>query len=96
MKGKFDAVPVESDTAVLASLESRLGDYEVLYQKWIWDGIQAESFIFENGDVDGLDDEALEALARSSPMLSPGGSVTVKRGEDYSFVNFNFLVLEDG
>jgi len=95
MAGKFDMVPVESDTVILAGLESMLGMYDVLYQKWLWDGIQGESFIFVSSDVAGLDDPALEALARSSPMLKPGCNITMRRGDQFTFVNFNFLTIED-
>lgn len=84
MAGKFDMVPVESDTVILAGLESMLGMYDVLYQKWLWDGIQGESFIFVSSDVAGLDDPALEALARSSPMLKPGCNITMTRGDQFN------------
>ena len=44
MNNKFDAVPLEKDTNVLFQLNAPLGDYDVLYQMWNWDGITAESF----------------------------------------------------
>jgi hypothetical protein len=48
---KFDNVPTEEDTAITLSLESKFGEYDVLYQQWIWDGIQANSLIFDNDDI---------------------------------------------
>jgi hypothetical protein len=44
INNKFDAVPIENDTTVLFQLNATLGDYDVLYQMWNWDGITAESF----------------------------------------------------
>jgi len=96
MSGKFDAVPVESDTAILVSLEMKLYEYKILYQKWVWDGIYGESFIFSSADIASLSDDELKALGRSSPMIKPEGSVTLTRGEQYAFLNFNFVSMDDG
>jgi len=43
---KFQNVPVEEDTKILFQAEGTLGEYRVLYQIWVWDGIFAESIIF--------------------------------------------------
>jgi hypothetical protein len=56
MNTKFDAVPLEKDTTVLFQLNATLGDYDVLYQMWNWDGIKAESFIFLSSDIADLTD----------------------------------------
>lgn len=89
---KFKNVPIEEDTKILSQQEVMLGEYEVLYQKWYWDGIRAESIIFSSEDVSTLDDEAIEKEVRSSPLVSSGSSVTLKRTDSgYVFVNFNFI-----
>ena len=95
MSSKFDAVSVESDTKILASFEAKMDEYDVLYQKWLWDGIRAESFVFAAADVAAMSDDELEAFARSSPMIQLESSVTVTRGEAYAFVNFNFVGSDD-
>jgi hypothetical protein len=91
MIGKFDGVPVEEDTNILFQQVANFGDYEVLYQKWVWDGITAESIIFDSKDVHKLsDDEVLEEV-KSSPLLKLDTQITIKRTDDgYTFVNFNF------
>ena len=33
------------------------GDLDIVYQKWSWDGITAESIIFLNEDVKTIDDD---------------------------------------
>ena len=77
MSGKFDAVPVESDTVIIVSLEVKLDEYDILYQKWYWENIYAESFIFSTADVAIMSDEELETFARSSPMIKLESSVIV-------------------
>ncbi|MEI6606607.1 MAG: hypothetical protein WCP35_14965 [Verrucomicrobiota bacterium] len=95
MSTKFDAVPVESDTTILASFKARMDPYEVLYQKWSFDGILGESIIFAAADVAALNDDELEAFARSSPMIKSETSVTITRREAFAFVNFNFVCADD-
>jgi len=89
---KFENVPVESDTKILFQTETKFGEYEVLYQKWFWDGITAESLIFLSEDVSSLDDEAIKKEVLNSPLANVETSVTLKRSESgYVFVNFNFI-----
>lgn len=89
--GKFNNVPVEQDTKIIFQQEATLGEYEVLYQKWFWDGITAESIIFANEDVAELTDKEIEEEVKTSPLLNEGSSVTLKRPESgFTFVNFNF------
>ena len=91
MNNKFDAVSIEQDTTLLFQLNATLGDYDVLYQMWNWDGITAESFIFLSTDILKLTDDDVKTLAKSSPMIKNDSELTMVRHEDgYTFVNFNF------
>jgi len=95
---KFSNVPADDDTAILFSLEVKLGERDILYQKWslVCDGITAESFIFINGDVANLTDAELEEEARISPMIKSDSSITIKRSDSgFTFVNFNFVIDSD-
>lgn len=40
MKEKFKDFPVGEDTQIIPSMETNIAEYEVVYQKWCWDGIQ--------------------------------------------------------
>jgi hypothetical protein len=42
-----------------------------------------------------MNDDELEAFARSSPMIQPESSITMTRSEAYAFVNFNFVSADD-
>jgi hypothetical protein len=95
MNSKFDAVSVDSDTKILASFQAKMDESDVFYQKWLCDGVVGESFIFAAADVATMNDDELEAFARSSPMIQLESSITMTRSEAYAFVNFNFVSADD-
>lgn len=89
--GKFNNVPVDEGTKIIFEQEASLGEYEVLYQKWFWDGITAESIIFSNEDIAELTDKEVEEEVKTSPLLNSDSNVTFKRCDSgFTFVNFNF------
>lgn len=91
MTGKFDSVPVEKDTKIILSQQMMFGEYEILYQKWFWDGIYGESIIFLSEDISTVSDEELETIIKSSPIVKSDSKITMSRLKtDYTFVNFNF------
>ncbi len=91
MTKKFKNVPVDEDTKIIFRQEARLGEYEVLYEMWTWEGISAESIIFASDDISDLTDEALELEVRNSPLVKSDSAITIKRlPAGYTFVNFNF------
>lgn len=90
-KNKFKQVPVEEETLILFRTEATLGKYDVLYEKWFWGGITAESIIFVNEDVIDLEDCEIEDEVKTSPLVEKGSSITLKRSQSgFTFVNFNF------
>lgn len=90
MMSKFANVPVEDDTTILFEQEVKLGEIDILYQKWVWDGITAESMIFLAVDVADLDDEALKKEVCMSPLVKDHNSLTISHSDSgYVFVNFN-------
>ena len=92
MSDKFKNVPVEEDTTIIFSLEAQFGNYEILYQKWSWEGVTAESLIFDSRDVADLTDEELISEVKTSPRLKEESKVTLTRNDSgFVFVNFNFI-----
>ena len=87
---KFDNVPVEDDTRINASIKATLDEYDVLYQKWYWDGINAESIIFIADDVKDMDDEALKSFVAESPLVQDPTMTIARDRKGFTFVNFNF------
>jgi hypothetical protein len=88
---KFENVPTEEDTVITLSLESKFGEYDVLYQQWIWDGIQANTLIFDNDDIADIEVELLIEEVRHSTLVNDANEeLTTKLDKQYTFINFNF------
>ncbi len=93
---KFDNLTDENDTVILLSLDSTLEEFDVKYEAWLWDHTKAESFIFMESDLNSMNDEQLESLARHSPLIDPKSKIIIRRNVDgYAFVNFNFKEIDD-
>lgn len=92
MTEKFKDIPVEEDTRIIASLEAKIADYDVVYQKWYWAGIQAESVIFFNEDIADLSEAQIkDEVAQCTALVKENSQLTFKKVEKYTFVNFNFV-----
>jgi len=91
---KFESVPLEEDVTMITQLDTNFGEYDVRYEKWSWDGIVAESLIFLTEDIANItDSEIIEQIRNST--LSPKSDEKIKRGEEFTFVNFNFNFIAD-
>lgn len=86
----FKDVPVDSDTRIIGQKEVRIGGIDALCQCWIWDGIKGWSMVFFTNDVQDLSDDELVGLVREVEVITT--STTIKRGEKWTFVNFNFRI----
>ena len=91
MNEKFNDIPMDKDTKILFSSPMKWGDLDIVYQKWNWEGILAESMIFLNEDMEEMNDEALEAYVRDGPLVRKDSRITIRRLENFTFVNFNFI-----
>jgi len=91
MNEKFKNIPIDEGIKILMSSPMKWGELDIVYQKWNWEGIRAESIIFLSEDVKEMDDEALEADVRVSTIADEDSQMTIKRGDEFTFVNFNFV-----
>lgn len=93
MSGKFDNVSVEKDTKIIFSQQMMFGEYDILYQKWFWDGIYGESMIFLSEDVLSISDEELLNEIKSSPIVKEADDITISKSKTgFTFYNFNFEI----
>ncbi len=91
MNDKFKVVPVDPDTRVFRRSVTSIGGYDALHEKWSFEGVKAESFVFLSADVAGVSDETLEKLVRETEGVATNCRITLKRSESgFTFVNFNF------
>lgn len=90
MNDKFENIPVEPNTKIHFSSPMKWGGLDIVYQKWSWGDIRAESIIFLTEDVKDMSDKALEEDIREGPLVRKDSKMTIKRGDKFTFVNFNF------
>jgi len=97
MTDKFKNVPVEDDTTILFSTPTKFGEYDVLYQKWYWSDITAESLIFVTDEIKNITIEKLKDEIRNSAMVTDSSKeITTSSGKSkYTFFNFNFVMDDD-
>lgn len=89
---KFDFVPNDEGTIITSDNVIKFHGHDVLYQKWDWEGVRAESLIFANADRDHLTDDQLSIMVREDEINRDFGELTVKRVQDFTFVNLNFTI----
>lgn len=87
----FSDVSVEDDTRIINMTNVKVEGIEACYQSWVWDAILGKSLIFHNEAVEHFSDKELEALVGRN-MVIEDPRMTIKRGEKYTFINFNFYV----
>jgi len=88
----FTDVPKEKGTRIIEQEEILINGIPALKQHWSWDGIIADSLIFNSKDVEHFsDDKSLQSFINDYSDVEVMGSVTFKRNSNgYCFVNFNF------
>ena len=82
---KFKNIPVDEGTTIISREQIKVGDYDAIHEKWFWDGVYADSYVFFNKDLKGLSEEEVLKLANKE-------GTTYKKLDRYTFVNFNFEV----
>ena len=87
---KFKNLPVDEDTIIYSTEIKKIDEYDVAYQKWSWEAIYGESIIFLNDDVQSLEREDVLELIKRADFVKFISTKTYKKGEVYTFVNFNF------
>lgn len=93
MNEKFANVTMESDTRLLMQADAQINGIDALYQKWIWEGITAESLIFANADVVGMSEIKLKTLVMDSAFTecdNPERMTYSQSDSGFTFINFNF------
>lgn len=91
MSARFASVPQDRNTRVYSRRETTIGEYGVLHECSNWDGIDAESIIFANEDIDGLSDSEIQAIVKGSRFIGDNSNTTLSRSDSrFTFVSFNF------
>ena len=83
-------VPKVLDTQVTGQSEITINGTPALKQKWNWDGITANSVIFNSKDVEQFNDDQLLEFIKINSDIKFNSSVTFSNTNGYRFVNYNF------
>lgn len=89
-KELFAQRKIDEDTKILSAEYFNEADYDLLVEKWIFDGIRAKSLIFLSVQIRDLSDSQVESLARRILQLPESEKTTFKRKEDFAYFNFGF------
>jgi len=82
--------PVESDTKILVKKLVNFGEFQALYEKWVWDGISASSIVCLEEDVASMSKEDLIKFIFEKMQLPVDKQTTHSVSGGYVFVNFGF------
>lgn len=81
---KFGDIPANEDAIITEHL-IEIKHLNGVYQEWLWNGITGKSLVFLTNDVFDKTDAELKNILEDCKSL-----VTVKRGDKYTFINFDF------
>lgn len=82
-------IPLEPDTTLLEEVPVRLDGYDLLYQRWNWDGLPGESLILRENQVEAVTDEQLHQLGLDKGLMPAEASTTITRPrQGYAFLNY--------
>lgn len=91
MDSKFKPVEMDPDTQILFQEQMVYGKYDVLYQKWHWDGVTGESLVFIESELGDIELEVLLRDIEASPLIKNESKIThSKKDNGFVFFNFNF------
>lgn len=90
MNKKFDDIKKDSEITILFEVVAKFGCFDAKYEKWLSDGIYGESMIFYSSDIQNEDEQDLISEMKQSNLILENSSVTISRGDKYTFFNFNF------
>ncbi len=91
LSDKFKDVPEDDETYTEFRREFKFGEYDVLYEKWSWEGITAETLVFVSEEIASMQIHALEDFVRESSLVKEWTNMTIKENDNgFTFVNFNF------
>lgn len=98
---EWDAMPKDEDTLINHSAFVQIENttqtnapITAKHEQWIWETIRAESLVFLEKDVVGMDDEVLFAMLKASAIGAKAdrNRTTISRkGNGFVFINFNFI-----
>ena len=98
---EWDAMPKDEDTTINHSAFVQIDNptqpnapITAKHEQWTWEAIRAESLVFLEKNVVGMDDEVLFSMLKASAIGAKAdrNRTTISRkGNGFVFINFNFI-----
>lgn len=89
-KELFASRKIDEDTKILGAEYLKYDKYDLLLERWSFDGIRARSLVFLSEQIHDLSDAEVSALARTTLKLPEDAQTTFKRKDDFTYFNFDF------
>ena len=86
---KFKNVETDSDTKIHLEKYLTIGVYDAKLEYWSFEGISGMSLIFLNDDLINLSEVEIVDIIKNDTEI---GRYTYKKGDEYTFINYNFKV----
>lgn len=86
----MNKTPVDKDTKVKVSHLIDFNGNDACFQQWTFDGIAGKSLILDSKEYHEIEEEDLKGEVRQFYQLNQEDLMTLKRTDDYIFINFGF------
>lgn len=83
-------IAIDPETTFKQRNQIHLAGLACVHEVWFWEGIDGETLIFKTEDVEDLAEPELLRVAKEYPGFAHFADYTLKRGEQFTFLNFNF------
>jgi hypothetical protein len=88
----FATRKIDPGTHILETQYLQHGEYDLLIEKWRWDGITAKSLIFLSQQIKNLSNTEVEQISKNILSLPEAEKTTLSRNADFTYLNFGFIV----
>lgn len=91
---KFKDVPIDEQTTILFSQETKVGEIDALFEIWIYERVvKAQSLIFRKDEIQHLHNEDL--IKMITEEMNYFDVKISEVNEDYVFANFGYQILNE-
>ena len=87
---KFKNVGMDEDTRLIEDKILKYKDIDVLYQKWVWEGVIGNSLIFTKEDIKKFN---IHNIIDEMEIIKNKNKITTNKDDKFYFINFDFEVM---
>lgn len=92
MNNIFENLCVDKDTKILSREQIKVKNYDVMLEKWSWDGLIGHSAIIPEQQIKAMGDDKIQEYFIQE--LAIEGKVTISRGKSgFVYLNYGFKAI---